>query len=101
MDKDFPILDSPDPDVELPIAVGLGPYGYQWANLDGDDWLYIGGYIGMTRLKYSDNGAPLQRYSMDKGRRKNNFGYLLVFLAITFVGSGSNSSLFSQLPPRC
>lgn len=65
-EKDYLVLDSPDPNVDLPLAVGLGPYGYQWVDLDGDDWLYVGGYTGLTRLKYRDNGAPLQRYAMDK-----------------------------------
>jgi len=44
VDKKFLALDSPDPNQELPMALGLGPYGYQWVNMDGDDWLYIGGY---------------------------------------------------------
>ena len=64
VDKDYLLLDSGDPTVELPLAVGLGPYGNQWANIDGDDWLYIGGYTGLTRMKYSDNGVPLERHTM-------------------------------------
>ena len=63
--KEFLTLDSPDPTVDLPLKVGLGPYGYQWTKLNGDDWLYIGGYTGLTRLKYSENGVPLQRHVMD------------------------------------
>lgn len=66
VEKEFLDLDSPDPNQELPMALGLGPYGYQWTNIDGDDWLYIGGYIGMTRMKYTENGIPLGRYTMQK-----------------------------------
>ena len=65
VDKSYLELDSGDPSLELPVKVGLGPYGYQWCNIDGDDWLYIGGYIGMTRFQYSSGGTPLERFAMD------------------------------------
>ena len=66
VEKTYLRLDSADPTLELPLKVGLGPYGHQWCNINGDDWLYVGGYIGMTRFQYSSNGVPLQRFSMDK-----------------------------------
>ncbi len=66
VNKTYLELDSADPTLELPLKVGLGPYGHQWTNINGDDWLYVSGYIGMTRFKYSSNGVPLQRFTMDK-----------------------------------
>ncbi len=51
--------------LELPLAVGLGPYGYVWSR-DGDrSYLYVGGYTGLTRLVYrSDDLAP-DHYRME------------------------------------
>ena len=62
--KTYLSLDSPNPDLNLPLAAGIGTYGHQWVDLDGDDWLYISGYIGLTRIKYAENGTALGRYTM-------------------------------------
>jgi len=56
--------------VRLPIAVGLGPYGYAWAKQGDDVWLYIGGYTGLTRLHYSRAGKVNARFKMDRFGRK-------------------------------
>jgi len=63
--KDYLTIDSVDPGLELPLSPGLGPYTYEWCHLEGDDWLYIGGYTGLTRFRYSTNGTPLPRHRME------------------------------------
>jgi hypothetical protein len=66
IDKTYLHLDSSDPTLELPVAAKIGPYAQQWVDLAGDEWLYIGGYIGLTRLQYSYAGVPRQRFTVDK-----------------------------------
>ena len=40
----------------LPTPVGLGPYNSLWLTQADEQWLYINGYIGMTRIKYAQGG---------------------------------------------
>ena len=66
IDKTYLLQDTGDPDLELPTAIGLGPYAHVW-DVQGDDvWLYVGGYTGLTRMHYSTGGTPLGFYTMDK-----------------------------------
>ena len=66
VEKTHLILDSADTSLQLPLRAGVGPYAHSWLNLDGDDWLYAGGYIGLTRMKYAEDGVPLQRHVTSK-----------------------------------
>jgi hypothetical protein len=38
------------------LQVGLGPYNSLWLEQDGEQWLHISGYSGMTRINYSKDG---------------------------------------------
>lgn len=49
----------------LPAQVGLGPYNSLWATHDDALWLYVPGYIGMTRLKYSQHGKTPDAFAAD------------------------------------
>ena len=64
--KEYLTLDTADPSLELPMTSGLGPYGCQWCDLNGDDWLYIGGYTGLSRFQYTTNGVPKERFTLEK-----------------------------------
>lgn len=66
VEKTFLTLDSPDPNLSLPMAAGLGPHSYQWSQIGNDDWLYLAGYIGLSRFKYAEDGTPLGRYSIQQ-----------------------------------
>ena len=50
---------------ELPLALGLGPYDYEWVAHEDAWYLYVGGYTGLTRMCYSRGGRPLGRYRME------------------------------------
>jgi len=43
----------------LPTQVGLGPYNSLWLTHGDEQWLYINGYVGMTRIKYAQGGKVL------------------------------------------
>ncbi len=45
----------------LPTQVGLGPYNSLWLTHGDEQWLYINGYIGMTRIKYAQGGKVVDR----------------------------------------
>jgi hypothetical protein len=49
----------------LPAQVGLGPYNTLWAAHDDAQWLYVPGYIGMTRLKYAERGKTPDAFATD------------------------------------
>jgi hypothetical protein len=53
----------PMPGAGLPAQVGLGPYNTQWLSHDDSLWLYVPGYIGMTRLKYAEHGKVLPAFT--------------------------------------
>jgi len=82
VDKTYLRRDTGDPDVELPLAMGLGPYGHVWCFSGGDTWLYAGGYTGLTRLRYAVDGTPLQWFTMDK------FDTRLTTVRLDQAGSG-------------
>jgi hypothetical protein len=82
VDKVYLEQDTGDPDLELPLAAGIGPYRSVWSRLGDDTWLYLGGYIGLTRMQYSTNGTPLGRYTMDK------FDTRLSLVQLDQAGSG-------------
>ncbi|MEA3402478.1 MAG: hypothetical protein U9R79_14670, partial [Armatimonadota bacterium] len=51
--------------LELPLAVGLGPYGHvSWRSGDSR-FLYIGGYTGLTRLVHGAPDLPPDRCRME------------------------------------
>ena len=52
--------------VSLPLRLGLGPYGHTWVRRGNERSLYIGGYTGLTRLRYSVDGTPLSTFTMDQ-----------------------------------
>jgi len=49
----------------FPVAVGLGPYNATWIEHDDATWLYMMGYTGMSRLKYAEQGRPLEGFAVD------------------------------------
>lgn len=49
----------------LPIGVGFGPYNSAWIEHDGAQWLYLMGYTGLGRLKYSARGQPLAAFQQE------------------------------------
>lgn len=49
----------------MPAQVGLGPYNTLWARHDDALWLYVPGYIGMTRLKYAQAGRVLPAFDAE------------------------------------
>ncbi|MGC9316908.1 MAG: hypothetical protein ACP5KN_02585, partial [Armatimonadota bacterium] len=51
--------------LELPLAVGLGPYGHVWWRTGDSRCLYVGGYTGLTRLVYRAPDLPPDRYRME------------------------------------
>ncbi|HUS81619.1 MAG TPA: hypothetical protein VM283_10150, partial [Armatimonadota bacterium] len=52
-------------DLQLPLEVGLGPYGWVWWREGDSLYLYMGGYTGLTRLVYQSPGQPADRYRME------------------------------------
>ncbi len=48
-----------------PARVGLGPYNSTWVRNDDEQWLYVTGYTGMSRILYSKNGKVLPSFSAD------------------------------------
>lgn len=59
-------LDAGASPVSLPLRLGLGPYGHAWVRHGNERWLYIGGYTGLTRLRYSVEGKPLPTFTMER-----------------------------------
>lgn len=47
------------------LATGLGAYDSAWVRQDDEQWLYITGYTGMTRIKYSKAGKVLDTLTSD------------------------------------
>jgi len=47
------------------LAVGLGPYDSAWVKQGDEQWLYITGYTGMTRIKYSQGNQVLDVMTSD------------------------------------
>ena len=45
----------------LPTPVGLGPYNSLWLTHADEQWLYINGYVGMTRIKYAQGGKVVDK----------------------------------------
>ena len=43
----------------FPVSAGLGPYNSLWLRHDDEQWLYINGYTGMTRVRCSKGGKVL------------------------------------------
>lgn len=63
--KSYLLRDLGATDLELPLPVGLGPYGYLWWDHEGGRYLYIGGYTGLTRLVWRAPDLPAGRYRME------------------------------------
>jgi hypothetical protein len=47
------------------LATGLGAYDSAWVRQDDEQWLYITGYTGMTRIQYSKGGKVLDAMTSD------------------------------------
>lgn len=47
------------------LAVGVGPYDSAWVKQGDEQWLYVTGYTGMTRIKYSQAGQVLDGMKSD------------------------------------
>lgn len=48
------------------LAVGLGVYDSIWVEQGDEQWLFLGGYTGMTRIKYSKGGKVLDTMTSDR-----------------------------------
>ena len=46
-----------------PASLGLGPYNSAWLQQEDEQWLYVNGYTGMTRVKCSKGGKLLDEFS--------------------------------------
>jgi hypothetical protein len=46
----------------FPVSAGLGPYNSVWLRQDDEQWLYINGYTGMTRVKCTKRGKLLDEF---------------------------------------
>lgn len=51
--------------LELPLRVGLGPYGHAWVEEGGARYLHIGGYTGLTRLVVQRPDLAAGRFRME------------------------------------
>jgi hypothetical protein len=60
--KRFLLSDVGHSSMQLPLAAGLGPYGWVWWNRDNQRHLVMVGYSGVSSLLYSLDGRPLQRH---------------------------------------
>jgi hypothetical protein len=49
----------------VPARTGLGPYNSLWVRHDDEQWLYVSGYTGMSRIQYSKAGKPLPTVEVD------------------------------------
>lgn len=49
----------------LPARAGLGPYNTAWAKHDGAEWLYLTGYTGISRIKYSVDGVVQKAFAAE------------------------------------
>lgn len=47
------------------LSVGLGPYDSTWVKQADEQWLYVTGYTGMTRIKYSQASKVLEAMKSD------------------------------------
>ncbi len=47
------------------VAVGLGAYDSAWVKQGDEQWLYVTGYTGMTRIKYSQGSKILDVMTSD------------------------------------
>jgi len=47
------------------LATGLGAYDSAWDKQGDEQWLYITGYTGMTRIQYSKGGKVLEAMTSD------------------------------------
>jgi len=63
--KTYLQLDVGDSPVTLPLKLGLGPYAHLWKQEGNRRLLYVGGYTGLTRLRFSEDGKPLGKYRME------------------------------------
>lgn len=61
--KRYLLRDLGASELELPLEVGLGPYGFTWWREAEALYLYLGGYTGLTRLVY-------QRPELQPGRQR-------------------------------
>jgi hypothetical protein len=52
------------------LAVGVGPYDSGWVKQGDEQWLYVTGYTGMTKIKYSAGGKVLDVMKSDQFHRR-------------------------------
>ena len=48
------------------VPVGLGVYDSLWVEQDDEQWLYLGGYTAMSRIKYSKGGKVLDAMTSEQ-----------------------------------
>ena len=54
----------------IPARTGLGPYNSLWIRYDDEQWLYVSGYTGMSRIPYSKSGKVLPVIEADLFNRR-------------------------------
>jgi hypothetical protein len=52
------------------VAVGVGPYDSGWVKQGDEQWLYVTGYTGMTKIKYSAGGKVLDVMKSDQFHKR-------------------------------
>lgn len=65
VEKRYLLEDIGASDLELPLRVGLGPYGHTWWREADAQYLYVGGYTGLTRLVMSRPDLTPGRHRME------------------------------------
>jgi len=60
--KKYLQLDTGKTPSQLPVKVGLGPYGHLWWQEGNKRYLIMVGYTGIARMLYSVDGKPLDRH---------------------------------------
>jgi len=53
-----------------PVSPGVGVYDHLWVQHDDEQWLYFGGYVGMSRIQYSKGGKVLDAMTADMFNRR-------------------------------
>lgn len=50
---------------QSPASAGLGPYNSTWVKSNDEQWLYLSGYTGISRIRYAKGGRVLPTMTAD------------------------------------
>lgn len=69
--KEYLKLGDDDEQSDLPVKIGLGPYGHIWYLEGNERYIIMPGYTGISRMLYSVDGEPLSHHSTEMLRMSN------------------------------